>query len=175
MSEERATYNAGGPIREECFKPFPLWAQPEPEEVRTLIQQLGWSNAQIARLVGVNDGKQVRRWKAGQAAIPYGSWAILAYHAGHMDTCFSDAAVDLVLRPNLGALIDDVDDLDVHGGKTTLMQFGPRGDKAYATLSHDGVRDDGLEVAETFRVDITGKSQIEALRLIEEKVMSFYE
>lgn len=41
-----------------------------PTEFKAIRQSLGLSAAQLARLVGVESGRTVRRWEAGDSAIP---------------------------------------------------------------------------------------------------------
>lgn len=41
-----------------------------PSELKTARRQLGLSAQAFARLIGVHDGRTVRRWEAGDAPIP---------------------------------------------------------------------------------------------------------
>lgn len=71
-------------IRSECFMPFSAgWSCPKPDEIRFLVQDIGLSGAQIAKLTGIKDGRQVRRWVGGDAKISFSVWAILVESAGY--------------------------------------------------------------------------------------------
>ncbi|MCK9709844.1 transcriptional regulator [Pseudomonas syringae pv. syringae] len=73
-------------IRPECFRPAPTWVQPTPDEVRELLLRIdpprGLKGADAARLLGIQTGRQIRRWTGGDTPIPYAAWAILADMAG---------------------------------------------------------------------------------------------
>lgn len=73
-------------IRPECFRPASDWQQPTPDEVRELLLRIdpprGLKGADAARLLGIQTGRQIRRWTGGDAPIPYAAWAILADMAG---------------------------------------------------------------------------------------------
>ncbi|WP_322075524.1 transcriptional regulator [Burkholderia cenocepacia] len=70
-------------IRAACLRPFSdTWTEPTPDEVREILHQARLTGVQAGHLVGVKD-RQVRRWLAGDAVIPYGAWAILCDAAGH--------------------------------------------------------------------------------------------
>lgn len=60
---------------------------PEPEDIRTVIRMLALTADQIAALVGVRDGRAVRRWLAPassftHAKITYSAWRLLLLEAG---------------------------------------------------------------------------------------------
>lgn len=60
---------------------------PVPEDVRAVIQLLNLTADQVARLVGLKDGRAVRRWLAPQdskthARIDYATWRLLLLEAG---------------------------------------------------------------------------------------------
>lgn len=86
-------------IRPETLIPFGLdWAQPTGEEVREILRLCGLTGSQAAALVGVSDGRSVRKWcafdpvevekakaegrKTNMQQIPFAAWAILAERAG---------------------------------------------------------------------------------------------
>jgi hypothetical protein len=70
-------------IRPECFLSYGAgWFCPTPEEIRVLIQVIGLTGSQVARLTGVKDSRQVRRWLGGDAQISFAAWAILVESAG---------------------------------------------------------------------------------------------
>lgn len=71
-------------IRQECFLPYAEgWIHPTPEEIRGLISTLGLTGSQVARLTGVKDSRQVRRWLGGDAQISFAAWALLVESAGY--------------------------------------------------------------------------------------------
>jgi hypothetical protein len=53
-----------------------------PSELRTVLKTAGLLNADAARLVGVLDGRILRRWTSGESKIPYSAWAVLCEAAG---------------------------------------------------------------------------------------------
>jgi hypothetical protein len=60
---------------------------PEPEDIRAVIDMLALTADQIAALVGVRDGRAVRRWLAPEsssthAKIAYSAWRLLLLEAG---------------------------------------------------------------------------------------------
>lgn len=63
-------------IREQCLQAFPNWQPPNTEEIRCVLREAGLTGAKAGALVGV-EGRTVRRWTGGDAAIPYAAWAIL--------------------------------------------------------------------------------------------------
>lgn len=65
----------------------PAYQVPEPEDVRAVIQILDLTADQVADLVGVKDGRAVRRWLASPASkthakIDYATWRLLLLEAG---------------------------------------------------------------------------------------------
>ena len=102
MNEERTPYNTGEslPMTLEAFRNRscalhfndPKYTSPEPEEVAQLIRLAGWSQTQVANLVGVkSDPKRgsstIRKWKSHKAKddhrpIPYSAWRLMLLHAG---------------------------------------------------------------------------------------------
>ena len=86
-------------IRKETLRAFgPDWAQPTGLEVREMLKLCNLSGSQAAKLVGVSDGRTVRKWtsynpedvaaakaigkKINQQRIPFAAWAILAERGG---------------------------------------------------------------------------------------------
>lgn len=81
--ETRATYGSSTEIRRECLMPFADgWQQPSPEEVRAVLRMAGLTGSEASRLLGVSDGRTVRRWTGGDAPIPFAAWAMLCEVAG---------------------------------------------------------------------------------------------
>lgn len=65
----------------------PAFRAPVPEDVRAVIQLLDLTADQVAGLVGLKDGRAVRRWLAPQgskthARIDYATWRLLLLEAG---------------------------------------------------------------------------------------------
>lgn len=65
----------------------PAYQVPEPEDVRAVIQILDLTADQVADLVGVKDGRAVRRWLAPPASkthakIDYAAWRLMLLQAG---------------------------------------------------------------------------------------------
>lgn len=101
MSIDTPSYQgSGAPItlnvisERPCALPFSddRYRAPTADEVRSLIELMGWSQNDVARMVGVNyDPKKgsatVRRWKAKEGdkharEIPYAAWRLLLISAG---------------------------------------------------------------------------------------------
>lgn len=60
---------------------------PAPEDVRAVMQLLGTTAEELALLVGVKDGRAVRRWLApstarSHAQIDYAAWRLMLLEAG---------------------------------------------------------------------------------------------
>lgn len=60
---------------------------PSPSDVRAVIDMLGLTADQVAALVGMKDGRAVRRWLASEdskthAQIDYAAWRLLLIEAG---------------------------------------------------------------------------------------------
>ena len=60
---------------------------PTPSDVRAVIDRLGLTADQVAALVGMKDGRAVRRWLASEdskthAQIDYAAWRLLLIEAG---------------------------------------------------------------------------------------------
>lgn len=65
----------------------PAFQMPTPEDVRAVIQILDLTADQVAGIVGVKDGRAVRRWLAPvtsktHAQIDYATWRLLVLEAG---------------------------------------------------------------------------------------------
>lgn len=71
-------------IRPECLQPAIHWVEPTGAEIQEAVRRSGLSGRGVARLLGLSDetGRQVRRWAAGDAGIPYSAWALLCDVAG---------------------------------------------------------------------------------------------
>jgi len=83
--ENKAVYSGGSVvIREGCFSPAKEWSQPKSDEVTQMFKICQLSDAKAAEYFGV-ESRTVRRWKSGEALIPYAVWAKLAELAGYGD------------------------------------------------------------------------------------------
>jgi hypothetical protein len=65
----------------------PGYRTPAPEDVRAVMQLLGTTAEELALLVGVKDGRAVRRWLApptarSHAQIDYAIWRLMLLEAG---------------------------------------------------------------------------------------------
>lgn len=65
----------------------PAFRAPAPEDVRAIVHILNMTGDQVASLVGVRDGRAVRRWMAPatsktHAQIDYATWRLLLLEAG---------------------------------------------------------------------------------------------
>lgn len=70
-------------IRSECFLSYGAgWVHPTPQEIRSLLGIVSLNGSQVAKLTGVKDSRQVRRWIGGDAQISFAAWAILVDYAG---------------------------------------------------------------------------------------------
>lgn len=86
-------------IRPDTLIPFgDDWAQPNGSEVREMLKLCNLTGSEAAALVGVKDGRTVRKWtsfdpvgvaeakaagkKHNMTPIPFAAWAILAERAG---------------------------------------------------------------------------------------------
>ncbi|KUZ76878.1 transcriptional regulator [Burkholderia ubonensis] len=71
-------------IRPECLQPAIHWASPTGAEIQEVVRRTGMSHRAVSRFLGLADtgGRQVRRWIANDAAIPYSTWALLCDAAG---------------------------------------------------------------------------------------------
>lgn len=77
-----------------CCKVFddPAYVPPTPEEVDGLIKLAGWSQSDVAKLVGVGFNPKkgsttVRKWRSPVVSvehrdIPYSAWRLLLLYAG---------------------------------------------------------------------------------------------
>jgi hypothetical protein len=72
-------------IRRECLAPGAYYAQPKGVEVREVIRRLGMTAMEVTIFLGLSDkgnARQIRRWIAEDAKIPYSAWALLCAEAG---------------------------------------------------------------------------------------------
>jgi len=70
-------------IRAQCLTAFAnSWQQPTPDEIREVLKLAGLTGGQAAKLLGISDGRTIRRWTGGDSDIPYSAWAILCDVAG---------------------------------------------------------------------------------------------
>ena len=65
----------------------PEYCAPTPADVRAVIELLDLTADQVAALVGMKDGRAVRRWLASldsktHAQIDYAAWRLLLIEAG---------------------------------------------------------------------------------------------
>jgi hypothetical protein len=70
-----------------CLYTDPDYKPATPDDVRAVIQILDMTADQVAGLVGVRDGRAVRRWLAPEsskthAQIDYATWRLLLLQAG---------------------------------------------------------------------------------------------
>lgn len=87
-------------IRPETLSPFSdSWMQPNGLEVRAMLTLCNLTGSEAAALLGVKDGRTVRKWtsfdpvavaeakaagkKHNMTPIPFAAWAILAERAGY--------------------------------------------------------------------------------------------
>lgn len=69
----------------------PDFRHPDPDDIRAVIEMLDMTADQVAALVGVRDGRAVRRWLAPpssktHAQIDYAAWRLLLLEAGLVRT-----------------------------------------------------------------------------------------
>lgn len=74
-------------IRPQCLRPaYDNWEQPTGPELREVIRRTAMTHSQISSFLGLSNagggGRQIRRWIAGEAKIPYSAWALLCHVAG---------------------------------------------------------------------------------------------
>lgn len=70
-------------IRQKCLLPYASgWEQPTADEVRAVLALASLTGSRAAALVGVVDGRTVRRWTGGAVPIPFSAWALLCDVAG---------------------------------------------------------------------------------------------
>jgi hypothetical protein len=65
----------------------PDYLEPDPDDVRALVDLLAMTADEIARLTGFRDGRAVRRWLAPvgtrtHAPCPYAAWRLILQAAG---------------------------------------------------------------------------------------------
>lgn len=69
----------------------PDYLPPTPEDIRAVMHMLGMTAEELARLVGVKDGRAVRRWLApstakSHAQIDYAIWRLMLLEAGLVES-----------------------------------------------------------------------------------------
>ena len=69
----------------------PGYRPPAPDEIRAVMQLLGTTAEQLAGLVGVKDGRAVRRWLSPPTAkthaqIDYAIWRLMLLEAGLIES-----------------------------------------------------------------------------------------
>lgn len=76
-------------LADATLRPYadPSYRPPAPDEIRAVMQQLGTTAEQLALLVGVKNGRAVRRWLAPETAkshaqIDYAIWRVMLLEAG---------------------------------------------------------------------------------------------
>lgn len=71
-------------IRPECFRKFPEWERPTPEEVKIMLNATGLKQNQASVYLGLkgDDGRAFRRYTGGESAIPYACWVMLCLYVG---------------------------------------------------------------------------------------------
>lgn len=103
-------------IRAECLLPYAEgWQQPNEEEIRAVIKQSGMTGSEVARYVGIAEGRTVRRWTGGESDIPYAVWALLCDKAGYGQIWRPSPAKPAVrpaLKPNVEGRVMDSPRLD---------------------------------------------------------------
>jgi hypothetical protein len=80
--ETRVPYGAPA-VRSECLRPIAeVWQQPQAGEVRAVLSLAGLTGGEAAKLLGISDGRTIRRWTGGDSPLPFAAWAILCNMAG---------------------------------------------------------------------------------------------
>ncbi|QIE29812.1 XRE family transcriptional regulator [Caballeronia sp. SBC2] len=75
-------------IRPECLRPAADgWLQPTGPEIREVIERAGFTGSRAGKYLGIatqetGGCRQVRKWIAEDARIPYSAWALLCHAAG---------------------------------------------------------------------------------------------
>lgn len=104
MSENRAEYKVEGRpmISLKDFRHMPCalrfaeagYSRPTPGEVDALIRAVGWSQSEVAKLVGAHSNDKgsttIRKWRAPLDSpeyreIPYACWRLMLLAAGVVD------------------------------------------------------------------------------------------
>jgi hypothetical protein len=68
-------------VRNSCLVPFADgWTRPT--EIRAVLKFGNLSGSHAAAIVGVTNGRTVRRWTAGTTPISYAHWAVLCEYVG---------------------------------------------------------------------------------------------
>ena len=58
------------------------WEAPTPRVITEYFNTTGLSSQQLANLLGVSDGRQVRAWKSGESAMRYATWRYFLLRLG---------------------------------------------------------------------------------------------
>lgn len=71
-------------IRDTCFKKFPDWTTPTPEEIKKIFSATGMTQKQASEYLGLkdNNGRAFRRYMSGESTIPYAYWVLLCAYVG---------------------------------------------------------------------------------------------
>jgi hypothetical protein len=75
-------------IRQECLRPADDdWEQPTGPEIREVIERAGFTGSKAGKYLGISvqetgGCRQIRKWIAEDARIPYSAWALLCHAAG---------------------------------------------------------------------------------------------
>jgi hypothetical protein len=70
-------------IRPENLLPFSDgWKRPDVEGIKEALAKAGLTQEQAAEIVGIKEGRTVRRWVGGETPIPYAPWALICDLAG---------------------------------------------------------------------------------------------
>ena len=68
-------------VRVECMNAAPSWQPPSSDELRNLMDSIGYSPREVGEFLGVSR-KAVNRWTLGQETIPFANWVLLCRRAG---------------------------------------------------------------------------------------------
>ena len=67
-------------VRAECMSAAPSWQPPSSDELRDLMDSIGFSPREVGLFLGVSR-KAVNRWTLGQETIPFAGWVLLCRRA----------------------------------------------------------------------------------------------
>jgi hypothetical protein len=107
----------------------PAFQAPTPEDVRAVVQILDLTADQVADLVGVKDGRAVRRWLAPAASktharIDYATWRLILLEAGLVRL--------QKRRPQSGKPLNWI---KANGSKRPTMDKGSRDDEPHQAVA----------------------------------------
>ena len=68
-------------VRVECMNAALSWQPPSSDELRNLMDSIGYSPREVGEFLGVSR-KAVNRWTLGQETIPFANWVLLCRRAG---------------------------------------------------------------------------------------------